>query len=317
MTRPAGGWPNQRARRVLRWYPPEWRQRYGDELLALVEDLGPRRLRLATSFDLARAGVAVRLRALGVLGADEPPCRRAVGGLAGVIAAWALVVLAGGGFAKFSEHWEDWAPAGAHRIATDTHAGVVFAALCGAALIVLGAGAAAPAAFRALRRDGPGVLRRPLLAVAWSTTSFTITALALIAWAHRLTPTARNGADAPYSAAAVSLAILFAAVLAAWATLAVAVAHRAELSVRILRIEWAAAMGVAACVAAMVAFVLAWWAAVAAPTAFATARRAPLAPSPWALQMVASTSLLAVALAGAIWGCARTGRAVTPRRPAR
>ena len=27
------------ARRALRWYPPAWRRRYGDELVALLEDM--------------------------------------------------------------------------------------------------------------------------------------------------------------------------------------------------------------------------------------------------------------------------------------
>jgi len=39
--------------RLLRWYPPAWRQRYGDELAALFDDsFGgrpvPRRVRMAT-----------------------------------------------------------------------------------------------------------------------------------------------------------------------------------------------------------------------------------------------------------------------------
>ena len=58
----------RRIARLLRWYPGEWRVRYGDEMAALLHDTiaaggdGPR-----LRFDLAKEGIALRL---------APPARR-------------------------------------------------------------------------------------------------------------------------------------------------------------------------------------------------------------------------------------------------
>jgi hypothetical protein len=52
------------ARRVLRWYPTAWRRRYGEELIAMLDDTHgddvPRRTRLA----LIRSGLRERIRLL-------------------------------------------------------------------------------------------------------------------------------------------------------------------------------------------------------------------------------------------------------------
>ena len=58
----------RRVARLLRWYPPQWRARYGDEMGALLHDMildgrgGPR-----LHWNLAREGTAARL---------TPPARR-------------------------------------------------------------------------------------------------------------------------------------------------------------------------------------------------------------------------------------------------
>lgn len=53
------------AQRVLRWYPAAWRRRYGEELIAMLDDTHgdddlPRRARLA----LVRSGLIQRVRLL-------------------------------------------------------------------------------------------------------------------------------------------------------------------------------------------------------------------------------------------------------------
>jgi hypothetical protein len=49
--------------RALRWYPRAWRERYGDELLALVEDYSENgRLRFRDRLDLVRAGLQMHRR---------------------------------------------------------------------------------------------------------------------------------------------------------------------------------------------------------------------------------------------------------------
>jgi hypothetical protein len=51
------------ARRVLRWYPRDWRRRYGDELVALLEDMfGDEPLSVRCRMSLCRSGTIERIR---------------------------------------------------------------------------------------------------------------------------------------------------------------------------------------------------------------------------------------------------------------
>ena len=51
------------ARRVLRWYPPDWRRRYGDELVALLEDIfGDEPLPVRCRLSLCRSATIERIR---------------------------------------------------------------------------------------------------------------------------------------------------------------------------------------------------------------------------------------------------------------
>ena len=51
------------ARRVLRWYPRAWRRRYGDELLALLEDMyGDEPLSVRCRISLCSSGTIERMR---------------------------------------------------------------------------------------------------------------------------------------------------------------------------------------------------------------------------------------------------------------
>ena len=67
---------------MLRWYPPAWRARYGDELTALMEDMYaasgrvPPRARLG----LVRAGLVERAREAGLVGTAVGPAARVTGG---------------------------------------------------------------------------------------------------------------------------------------------------------------------------------------------------------------------------------------------
>jgi len=51
------------ARRVLRWYPRSWRRRYGDELVALLEDMfGDEPLSVGCRMSMFRSGTIERIR---------------------------------------------------------------------------------------------------------------------------------------------------------------------------------------------------------------------------------------------------------------
>jgi hypothetical protein len=53
------------ARRVLRWYPAAWRRRYGEELIAMLDDThGDDELPRPTRMSLIRSGLIERVRLL-------------------------------------------------------------------------------------------------------------------------------------------------------------------------------------------------------------------------------------------------------------
>ena len=64
----------RRPDRLLRWYPPAWRARYGEELEELIaEATGGGRVPWRTRLDIARSGTRERLRASGLTGDGVPP----------------------------------------------------------------------------------------------------------------------------------------------------------------------------------------------------------------------------------------------------
>jgi hypothetical protein len=67
-----------RVTRLLRWYPRDWRERYGDEFEAVLSSSmsdGKGSFRL--SFNVAREGIVARLASLGLVGNASPPLERA------------------------------------------------------------------------------------------------------------------------------------------------------------------------------------------------------------------------------------------------
>jgi hypothetical protein len=64
--------------RLLRWYPSDWRERYGDEFEAvLASSLSGGKGSLRLSLDVAREGVASRLESAGYVGRSAPVLERA------------------------------------------------------------------------------------------------------------------------------------------------------------------------------------------------------------------------------------------------
>jgi hypothetical protein len=67
-----------RVARLLRWYPTNWRERYGDEFAAvLASSLSDGKGGLRLSFNVAREGMAARLEEAGFVGRLAPPLQRA------------------------------------------------------------------------------------------------------------------------------------------------------------------------------------------------------------------------------------------------
>ena len=67
-----------RVARLLRWYPSDWRDRYGDEFESVLScSLRDGKGGLRLSVDVAREGMATRLEGAGFLGRVAPPLKRA------------------------------------------------------------------------------------------------------------------------------------------------------------------------------------------------------------------------------------------------
>jgi hypothetical protein len=101
----------RRARRHLRWYPREWRARYGEEFTELlVAELGERPRSLRRSVDLARSGMTARLATAGLGGQPldaEGSGRSSLATLAAALSLFSVVAVAL--WAQLTIGWQ-WAP---------------------------------------------------------------------------------------------------------------------------------------------------------------------------------------------------------------
>jgi hypothetical protein len=270
---------------LLRWYPPAWRARYGQELEELiVESLGGGRVPWRMRLDIARSGMRERLRSSGLTGDAVPPDARSLAGSLLVLCAWMTFVVAGTTVQKLSEHWQDATPSTQRALPGDAFAALTVAAAIGSALVVLGVACALPPLLALVRaggwRDIRGVILRALAATALAGVS----TAALVVWAHRLPAQARSGHDLAYVVGFSAWSLVMLVLVVCWTIAAVATARRLDLSGRLLRFEARLAAGVCATMAVMTVATAVWWAA-RADAAFAPQLAAAL------LLMLASTSL--------------------------
>ena len=221
-----------RYERLLRWYPREWRDRYGGEMTALLEDTYatagdvPVRARLG----LVRRGLAERARTAGFIGSALEPAQELRAGAVLVLCGWPLFLIAGAVFGKFADNWWIGTPAVDRLPASASFNAVAVLGVLGCTVVGLAALLAVPSFVRLVRAGrwehacagpsgvpaSPSCLRPSSWAVGWPgpTTSA----------AHD-----RNGGLAVYSAAFVVIGLAaFVAILLA-AAAAVAVARRIDL----------------------------------------------------------------------------------------
>ncbi len=294
--------PTPGAGMLLALYPAAWRQRYGDELDALIVDMhaGDRRGRWRVRADLIVSAARVRLHGSG--GAD----RRIRSGSSLVLWAWALFVLAGTIVAKTSEHWQRALPPHAGAGAPAAFDGFVAAAVVSAVLVAAGIALMLPATARFIRDGGWRVVRgRALIAIAL--TAVVVPALVAIGvWAHGLTVAQRNGHDAGYGAAVVCWAGLAAACLLAWTSVATRCAREVRCRRGVLRAQALIAPVIAIAMIAMTVATAAWWAVVGrdAPGAL-TGGSAGAHPSALVPQLVLAAVLMVAATVIATVGAAR------------
>lgn len=121
-------------KRLLSLYPQAWRDRYGAEMSALLDETPPS---AAAALDLVRGALAAHLRPL----AGSAPATRARGTIAGVLGCFIVFCVFGAGFAKTTENYDYIEHV--HPLLGISHSLILIAALVAAGALVL---AAAPLA---------------------------------------------------------------------------------------------------------------------------------------------------------------------------
>lgn len=292
---------------LLRWYPRAWRDRYGDEMLAMIGDtLGDRRPSLRLRAQLMRSGVHERLRRGALIGDDRPAGERCRAGAALVLAGWGALVVAGAVFAKTTEHWRVATTPAQRGIAGAAFTALEAAAGVGAAAVMVAVLACLPAVRAALARGRWIAMRGPVgLAVILTGLGVAATA-GLAQWAHHLTYAQRNGVSRPYVGAFLAWGVLFVAIVSAWMRAGVRVERTLQPSARLLRVEWAAGLLTSLCTVAVFASLVTWWVAIAIRAPWVLQGLRPgMSASWWSLPLGLAGAMAVLALAGAVGGLGR------------
>jgi hypothetical protein len=296
---------------MLRWYPSAWRERYGDELVALMEDQDqPPTLKVKLS--LVQAGLRERLHESGLVGVQLPADERARTGSLLVLCAWTAFVLAGASFSKASEHFAQSLPASSGAVPRAAFDIVAALGLIGVTLVALGAVAALPAFVLFLRAGGWSTLRGYAVRASILSAVTVAGVIPLSVWAHHLNELQRNGGDGLYSGSFVAWALLVAGTLAQWTVAAVVAARRIGFTRRVLRLEAKLAVAVAGTMVVITAATALWWGAMAkdAPW-FLQGAAMGTTSSPFTTQLEMTMALMLIAVLVAAYGVVRVARSWT------
>jgi hypothetical protein len=287
----------------LRWYPQSWRDRYGDEMAALMEDtLGENRPTLSFRLSVAWAGLRER-------GHHTSPTERSRAGSLLVLCSWAAFVLAGISYAKLSEHFSRAMapstralPQGAFNVATG-------AGVAGALLVITGAVVAVPALLRFVKEGGWPSVRPHIIRASIASALVVATLFPLSHWAHHLSDFQRNGGYGWYSLAVTGWALIVAGAVALWTAGGVACARRITLSPRVIGIEAGLAVVVTVAMVVVTGATVLWWASVADHAPWFLQGTAAGSPgSPFTPNLIVTMALMIPALCVAVYGSIRVLR---------
>jgi hypothetical protein len=161
MTAPADP-AGRRAARLLRWYPPSWRARYGDEFTELLlAELAEQPRSWRRTANVAASGLLARCTRAGLTSHELPPAEQIQAGVATLGGALAALLTFGVAMlAQLATGWQWTSPRSASAVAGTVamSAGAVLLVLIGLAAVVPVAWAATVAAIG--HRDGR--LARPV-----------------------------------------------------------------------------------------------------------------------------------------------------------
>jgi len=225
-----------RTTRLLRWYPQQWRSRYGAGFEALLDDTyGAKSVPWRVQLSIFKNGLLERAREVGIIRTSASGDARLLAGSQLVLCGWSLFVVAGAIFAKFIEHWNDPIPSNHRTLSSISVASVQFAGTVGV-LLVLGAAAfVLPSTVRLLRTAGWQSIRRPVTKNALALTISIALVASVAIRAHFLNYHQRNGGSRSYVALVLLAGISLIATLVTMTTTAVSLSRQVDLSRRLLK----------------------------------------------------------------------------------
>lgn len=130
-------------KRLLWLYPKAWRERYGEEMAALLDETPPS---VSATLDLLRGALAAYVRPL----AATVPAARARGTIAQVLGCFIVFCIFGAGFAKTTENFDYTEHL--HPLLGAAHSVILITAIVAAAGLVLAAAPLASVSLTAARR---------------------------------------------------------------------------------------------------------------------------------------------------------------------
>jgi hypothetical protein len=248
----------------LLWaYPPAWRERYGDELVSLLEaDSDGGSVPLRVKLDVIGAGLVQRLRSSGLVGDELPPEGRIRAGVLLVLSSWAAFVVAGLAFAKTSEHWQAVTPETDRGVANAAFSGVLLGAELGTLAVLLGTALVARPLVAFLRAGGWEKIQRFVLRAIGASGLTGVVLAGVVTWAHQLTNAQRNGGDWLYTVAFLVVVAGTVASIVLWTQVAVVTARQLALTRASLRRETFLAATTTLTMAVMTVASTIWWTSV-------------------------------------------------------
>lgn len=250
--------------RLIWWYPAAWRNRYGAELTALLEDSYadtgvPLRVRAA----LVRAGLVERVREVDAMGRSTDPGETTRAGALLVLYGWAMFLSAGSMFAKFSEHWNSPTVRAAQWFPSLGYRTVQLAGGLGVLLTLAAAVLSGPPLIRLVRRGGWDSVRRPILRALVSVALAVVVTVGVVMWAHHLSAHARNGGLTVYALVLILWGLVLVGTLVSATAAAASVARHATFERRRTDAIGRLAQVVTITTVAVAVGVADWWIAMA------------------------------------------------------
>jgi hypothetical protein len=244
---------------LLRWYPRAWRERYGQELLALIQDtLDEGRPTWRLRLGVIGGGLRERVHQAGRAARAAAVKRRASGNLGGTM------LIAGSIIAVLPENLSQSPPPARGWEAVAAFDAVLAAVALTGAVVLASALLALPALVRFLRAGGwPKIRRR----IAWAAGATAVAggALASLILMSGARSPAQLDASSAYLAGWLATGVAAAAAILLWTIAATATARRLALRPRVRAVQLVLGAVAVIMVTVVLAALTCWWSVTQAP----------------------------------------------------